>query len=187
MNEQQSNIDKLTKLVKACRVIKNEEALEVFDLIVDLNDVSRKQLVHDSGFIESPLTKNLLRLESADLISGIKSGREKEFEISSYGRRISEAMGHPIPLKIPYVLSDTNRIFILETVAKNHESYGKIFWGTNELLKKYDMTVINPDNVKYHMKTLKKETQITAKSPYQLTNEGKSTVKIIDNILGYQL
>jgi len=187
MNEQHGNVDKLTKLVKACRVIKNEEALEVFDLIVDLNDVSRKQLVHDSCFIESPLTKNLLRLESADLISGIKSGREKELEISSYGRRISEAMGHPIPLKIPYVLSDANRIFILETIAKNHKTYGDIFWCTNDLLKKYDMTVINPDDVRYHMRTLKNKTQITAKPPYQLTPEGESTVKVVDNILGYQL
>jgi len=186
MNKQ-GNIDKLTKLVKACKVIKNEEALEIFDLIVDLNGVSRKQLVYDSGFIESPLTKNLLRLESADLISSIKSGREKELEISSYGRRISEAMGNPIPLKIPYVLSDANRIFILEAIAKNHKTYGEIFWGTNGLLKKYDMTVINPDDVRYHMRTLKRETQITAKSPYQLTSEGKSTVKIVDDILGHQL
>jgi len=187
MKKSKADIEKLTKLVKACKVIKNEKALEVFDLITDLNKVSRRQLVSDLGFSESPLTKYLLRLESVDLISSTKSGREKELNISSYGRKISEAMGHPIPLKIPYVLSDANRIFILEAIAKNHKTYVKIFWHANDLLKEYGMPVINPDDVRYHMKTLKEETQITGKSPYELTPEGRLTVKIIEDIASYRM
>lgn len=183
MNKQ-SNVDELTKLVKACQVIKNEKTLEIFGLIEDLNCVSRKQLVNESGFIESPLTKALSKLESADLISSVKTGREKELEISSYGRRITEAMGRPIPLEIPYVLSDVNRIFILEAIDQEHRSYDKIFWGANDLLKKYDMQRINPSLVTYHMRTLKVTNQITAKTPYRLTPEGKSTVKIVDSIVG---
>ncbi len=198
----------LKKLAKANKVLTNENAAKIFDFTAKSIDlVSRKDLLDVVEVHPSTLSEYLSGLEAADLflLSQTLPNRWERYEryqrrnqfikISPYGRRLSDVMGSPVPLKFTYVASDLNRILVLNTITESEPlaqykdgiSFNDIYDVVNGITKRHKIAPISTALLSYHLRILRKEEQMTVTPLYQLTSDGRSTVKKIVDIVGYRI
>jgi len=198
---------RLKKLAKANSVLTNKNVAKIFDSTAKSDLLSRKDLLDLVEVHPTTLSRYLSRLEAADLFllnqtlpnrwEGYEryQRRNRFIKISPYGRRLSDVIGSPVSLKFTYVASDLKRILILNTIAESEElaqykdgiSFNDVYLVANDIAERYRTGTISTALLSYHLRILRKKEQITADPFYQLTSDGKSTVKKIVDIVSYQI